>query len=502
MGAVYEGIDQRFGTPVALKEILIQSNNSADEQQKRLKKAFEREAKALANARHEAVPYVRDYFSELDRQFLVMEMVEGDELGDLLRKRKSPFPLEDALTWLDQLLDALDYLHTLTPPIFHRDIKPQNLKLNPRKKIKLLDFGIAKSADATSGTNHTFVGATPEYSPIEQILRAITPTFREFIILEYKEKAVKILNQSTDARCDIYALGATFYHLLTNHLPADVVKRTVKIWSGGTDILINPANLNSKIPLPIAGCLLKAMEVERDERFSSAQEMREALLAAISEDKKNKAAEEKRKRQEQLLAQTKTDPLVICEEIKPEIKPKTPYETNRLSPIPLHKPHSDIQNPASEYFVTESSLPTLPDVNLTKEVPAKLFWIVPLFALSILAAGGMVWLNGSNSANTNKTATNVATTPIPDSSSFATPTIAPSIGNTVQTNIETNGLPASENIQSIEQSEATPQTPVKSARRSASAKKRIAKSTPRRIESPSPKPSATVGPCIYTNDCE
>ena len=316
MGAVYEAIDERFGTPVALKEILIELTNSADEKQKGLMmKAFEREAKSLANARHEAVPYVRDYFSELDRQFLVMEMVEGDELADLLRERKSPFPLEDALKWMDQLLDALDYLHTLKPPIFHRDIKPQNLKLNPRQKIKLLDFGIAKSADASSVTNHTFVGATLDYSPIEQILRVINPTFREFIILKHREKAEKILNQSTDARCDIYSLGATFYHLLTNHLPVDVVKRTVEVWSGEADPLINPSQLNPKIPQPIADCLLKAMEVERDDRFSSALEMREAFKTAIAEDKKTNEAEERRNREkENILAAARLEYLRLEQE--------------------------------------------------------------------------------------------------------------------------------------------------------------------------------------------
>ncbi len=230
MGAVYEAVDERFGTPVALKEILIELANVASEKKRDLvMKAFEREAKSLANARHEAIPFVRDYFSESGSQFLVMELVEGDELADLLVKREKPFPLADVLNWLDQLLDALDYLHTLSPPIIHRDIKPQNLKLTQRGKIKLLDFGIAKSIDdsASTITNQTFVAATLNYSPIEQILRVIDPTFREFIVLNHKEEAERVLNQTTDARCDLYALGATFYHFLTNHPPIDAPKRSV-----------------------------------------------------------------------------------------------------------------------------------------------------------------------------------------------------------------------------------------------------------------------------------
>ncbi len=322
MGAVYEAIDEKFGEPIALKEIIVESD---DVKQKNLIiNAFKREAKSLAKARHEAIPYVRDYFTEFDRQFLVMELVEGDDLGKILKNNKNSLPLKDVLQWIDQLLDALDYLHNLKPSIIHRDIKPQNLKLSFRRKIKLLDFGIAKSGDNTSTiTNQTFVGATLDYSPIEQILRVIDATFREFIILKHKEKAEKVLQQFTDARCDIYALGATFYHLLTNHLPIESTKRTLAIWENTEDPLPNPSELNPEIPPSISACLLKAMEIERAHRFSSANEMREALQTAIAEETARKkvntlpliepehlqiAAEEKAA--EQVLTQAITDKLI------------------------------------------------------------------------------------------------------------------------------------------------------------------------------------------------
>ncbi|MCO6512126.1 MAG: protein kinase [Aridibacter famidurans] len=280
MGAVYEAVDQRFGTPVAVKEILLELGANADEaKRKMVREAFEREAKALANARHEAVPFVRDYFSEGDSEFLVMELVEGDELAELLASRRAPFSAREALGWLDQLLDALDYLHTLSPPIVHRDIKPQNLKLNARGRVKLLDFGIAKSIDAGSATvtSHTFLAATLNYSPIEQILRVIDPTFREFILLSHKEKAEAVLSQATDARCDIYALGATFYHLLTNRVPVDATKRAVEVWSGNDDPLEAPSSLNPSIPEAVSAYLLNSMAIERDDRFVSAREMRQAM---------------------------------------------------------------------------------------------------------------------------------------------------------------------------------------------------------------------------------
>jgi serine/threonine protein kinase len=285
MGAVYEAIDERFGEPIALKEVLLAVADVAPHGQlDMMTKAFEREAKSLAKAKHEAVPYVRDYFFELDRQYLVMELVEGDDLARLLAKRNAPFPLYDVINWMDQLLDALDYLHNLNPPIIHRDIKPQNLKLNFRRKIKLLDFGIAKSVDnsAFTITNQTFVGATLNYSPIEQILRVMNATFREFILLKHREETEKILHQNSDARSDIYALGATFYHLLTNHPPVDVVKRTLDVWEKHIDPLPSPSELNPEIPAALSDCLVKALQIERDNRYSTAAEMHKAVHAAVA----------------------------------------------------------------------------------------------------------------------------------------------------------------------------------------------------------------------------
>jgi eukaryotic-like serine/threonine-protein kinase len=181
MGAVYEAEDyQRFGKAVALKEIRIDFTKvTTDKQKELIKKAFEREAKILTQLEHEAFPQVVDYFVEGDRQFLVMELIQGDDLDQQLSSRQEPFALEEILNLADQLLDALDYLHTLNPPIIHRDIKPHNLKITRRGRVKLLDFGIAKGSDTAMNftiTNQTFLAATLHYSPFEQILRVIDPS--------------------------------------------------------------------------------------------------------------------------------------------------------------------------------------------------------------------------------------------------------------------------------------------------------------------------------------
>src|SRR6059036_3245308 len=107
MGTVYEAVDERLDTIVALKETFF-----ADE---RLRKQFEREARLLARLHHPALPRVSDHFSEGEGQFLVMQFIPGDDLSVMMARKQGPFPADQVLTWADQLLDALDYLNTQDP---------------------------------------------------------------------------------------------------------------------------------------------------------------------------------------------------------------------------------------------------------------------------------------------------------------------------------------------------------------------------------------------------
>src|ERR1044072_6949343 len=164
MGAVYEALDQRLDTVVALKETLF-----ADE---RLRKQFEREARLLARLHHQALSRVSDHFNEGDGQFLVMQFIPGEDLFEMQERRNGPFPPDDVLRWADQLCDVLDYLHTQEPQIIHRDIKPQNLKLTARGQVILLDFGLAKGSGGPMSvvtTSASIFGYTPNYAPLEQI---------------------------------------------------------------------------------------------------------------------------------------------------------------------------------------------------------------------------------------------------------------------------------------------------------------------------------------------
>lgn len=249
MGAVYEAIDERLDATVALKETLF-----ADE---RLRKQFEREARLLARMHHPALPRVSDHFAEGEGQFLVMQFITGEDLAHMLTVKKGPFPPDQVLTWADQLLDALDYLHTQDPQIIHRDIKPQNLKITSRGQMILLDFGLAKGQAGGISmvtTSASIFGYTPNYAPLEQIQ-----------------------GLGTDARSDIYALGATLYHLITGVKPPDALTRAAAMVNGQPDPLLPANQVTSSIGPQVAGVLARAMSQNREQRFATAAGMRAAL---------------------------------------------------------------------------------------------------------------------------------------------------------------------------------------------------------------------------------
>src|SRR5712691_5571872 len=209
MGAVYEAVDLRLDATVALKETF----SVAD----RLRRQFEQEARLLAQLHHPALPRVSDYFTEGDRAFLVMQFISGVDLSEIIVTQPGPFPRNQVVAWADQLLDALIYLHSRDRQIIHRDIKPHNLKLTANGRIALLDFGLAKaeSADASTTVSSTSIfGYTRRYSPLEQIQ-----------------------NHGTTPRSDIYALGATLYHLLTGVKPLDAVARATALVNSKSDPL-------------------------------------------------------------------------------------------------------------------------------------------------------------------------------------------------------------------------------------------------------------------------
>lgn len=238
---------------------------------------------------HEAFPRVMDYFADGDGFYLVMELIRGKDLSDLLQERSEPFETRQVLEWADQILDALEDLHS--QDIVHRDIKPSNLKLTPRGRIKLLDFGIAKGAAGdmpTLQSTNSIAAATLQYAPLEQVLRA-SSDWNMALSVNYAEKTQEVLEHGTDARSDLYALGATLYHLLTNNLPVNAPTRALAVWSGKDDPLYYPEEFNFHNGPSITNFFDKAMEIDSAKRFSSAFAMRNALKE-IEANLKNGAA--------------------------------------------------------------------------------------------------------------------------------------------------------------------------------------------------------------------
>jgi serine/threonine protein kinase len=249
MGAVYEAVDQRLDATVALKETF-----SVDD---RLRRQFEQEARLLAQLHHPALPRVSDYFTEGNRAFLVMQFISGADLAEIISQQPGPFPRTTVIAWADQLLDALIYLHTRDRQIIHRDIKPHNLKLMSNGRIALLDFGLAKAeaTDVSTTISSTSIfGYTRRYSPLEQIQ-----------------------NHGTTPRSDIYALGATLYHLLTGVKPLDAVARATALVNSKSDPLRPADEIYRTVGPEIAAILSRAMALNPEDRYASAHDFREAL---------------------------------------------------------------------------------------------------------------------------------------------------------------------------------------------------------------------------------
>lgn len=249
MGAVYEAIDLRLGHTVALKQTLTQSSD--------VWKQFEREARLMAQLNHPALPRVSDYFTESNRAFFVMQHVEGPDLADIIAQQPGPMPQQTVVAWADQLLDALIYLHSHDRQIIHRDIKPHNLKLTATGKIALLDFGLAKSQSgdgAEDGRCRSIFGYSPRYAPLEQIQ-----------------------DLGTSPESDIYALGATLYHLLTGFKPVDAITRASALIGLRPNPLKPAHEINSAVSPELSAILSRAMEQNPRDRYHSATEFREAL---------------------------------------------------------------------------------------------------------------------------------------------------------------------------------------------------------------------------------
>lgn len=248
MGIVYLAADRNLpGRFVAIKE---NSDVSCPAQEQ-----FQQEAAILARLNHPNLPRVTDHFIEPSgRQYLVMDYIEGSDLREILKKQRGALPERVVLAWIDQVMNALEYLHHwfnpathCLSPIVHRDIKPGNIKLTPNGCVVLVDFGLAKYEEEREGNNTRARSVTAGYSPVEQYTGGAT------------------------IRSDIYALGATLYTLLTGQRAPD----SPALATGAH--LPPPRQLNPQISCNTEQVILCAMQAQASKRYQNVADMRAAL---------------------------------------------------------------------------------------------------------------------------------------------------------------------------------------------------------------------------------
>jgi serine/threonine protein kinase len=256
MGAVYRAIDDNLGMEVAVKENFYTSDEYS--------KQFRLEAIILANLRHPNLPRVSDHFEiEEQGQYLVMDYIEGEDLRQRM-DRVGALSDEEVIIIGGAMCDALYYLHTRKPPILHRDLKPGNIKIDPEGTVYLVDFGLAKIVKDSKVTTTGARAMTPGYSSPEQYGTA-----------------------RTDARSDIYSLGATLYAALTNAIPEDGLARAME------QVDLTPIRKhNPKVSRRLAAAIEQALAIHPNDRFQTAEDFKIALLQATSSTKAIKHAEE------------------------------------------------------------------------------------------------------------------------------------------------------------------------------------------------------------------
>src|SRR2546425_2101512 len=251
MGTVYRAHDRVLDETVALK-VLRGDVASAPEMPKR----FRSEIKLARRVAHPSVCRIYEYGEDGPRQYISMELVEGTNLKEVLRRRGA-LPSEEAYGVAAQVAEGLEAIHRVG--IVHRDLKTLNVMIDAHGMAKVMDFGIAKSVagEGTPAPSGSYVVGSPEYMSPEQAR-----------------------GQPVDFRSDIYALGIIVFELFTGRVPfrGDTPVATLLMHLETPPPLEGPAA--SSIPLSARPVLRKALAKDPAERYGSAREMADALRAA------------------------------------------------------------------------------------------------------------------------------------------------------------------------------------------------------------------------------
>lgn len=249
MGAVYQVQRMSDDTTWALKKMTPPPNLPPEEVEDN-RKLFIQETELLKSLSHPNIPVVADDFEHHDgRPIIVMEFIDGKTLEDMLISMRSPLNEQKIVEYGIQLCRVLTYLHTRTPPIIYRDLKPPNIMVTSKGIMKLIDFGVARTRKEGKQKDTIAMGSAG-YAPPEQYGRA-----------------------QTDARSDIYALGATLLHLATGIPPVPLQPP-------------RPGDVRKHAPTMKAQTeqiIIKAMSLRREDRYQHSPEMERALLECLDQ---------------------------------------------------------------------------------------------------------------------------------------------------------------------------------------------------------------------------
>ncbi len=272
MGTVYkvEQVD-RPGRFWAVKELLINANTAEDERKTAIER-FNKEIDLLYDLKHPRIPSLGVSFQEHGNYYFLMEFVPGKSLEKVLETTNAPLGDEKVVKWMMQVCEALTYIHSRVPPIILRDLKPGNIMVTPDDNVQMIDFGIARRFDPNKRTNTENLG-TISYASPEHLGSITSPGQRR------SAKNPGRLVQ-TDARSDIYSLGATMYHLLTNHEPDPITTPTPGSLLGKNPRL-RTLSVAGRTICPVEQVIIKAMQQEPAQRFQNAEAMRMALAQCL-----------------------------------------------------------------------------------------------------------------------------------------------------------------------------------------------------------------------------
>lgn len=258
---IFEGRQLNLGTSIIIKTPReIHPDPIQDKQQIEHLKL---EAHLLGGLRHRNLLTVYDVFVYQEFPIMICEYVDGRRLSEVVELAAKPIAARRVLSWAQQLLDCLFYLHTKDPPIIVRDLCPSNILLGKDGRLRLVDFGLVKRMDAKGAGTHQIVkGLGAEgYAPLEQTAFS-----------------------RTGPPSDIYALGATIYFLLTKVPPASASSRVI----ASKDPLLDARLINTSLSDELWEVILRLMALRAQDRPQSVSEVKEMLLPISPEPKRPK----------------------------------------------------------------------------------------------------------------------------------------------------------------------------------------------------------------------